>query len=102
MPHIPVHPSAQKRQRQNLKRREHNRGAKTQVRSAVKTAVDTIAATDAAAAQEKLREAIRALDKAASKGTMHRNTVSRKISRLSAQFHRTHGPKAEPDKATIG
>ncbi len=95
MPHIPVHPSAEKRQRQNLKRRERNQGARSKVRSTVKNAVEAITATDVAAAQEKLREAVRALSKAASKGTMHRNTVSRKISRLSAQFHRTHGPKSK-------
>jgi len=95
MPHIPVHPSAEKRQRQNLKRREHNRAARTQVRTAVKTASEAIAATDAAAAQEKLRAAISALDKAASKGKLHRNTVSRKIGRLSAQFHKTHAQKSQ-------
>jgi small subunit ribosomal protein S20 len=94
MPHIPVHPSAQKRQRQNLKRREHNRTATSRVRTAVKQASEAITGTDAAAAQDKLREAIRALDKAASKGTLHRNTVSRKVARLSAQFHKTHGQKA--------
>jgi small subunit ribosomal protein S20 len=95
MPHIPVHPSAQKRQRQNLKRREHNRTASSRVRTAVKQAAEAITGTDAAAAQAKLREAIRALDKAASKGTLHRNTVSRKVARLSAQFHRVHGQKAQ-------
>lgn len=95
MPHIPVHPSAKKRQRQNLKRHEHNRGVKTRVRTAVKQAIEAIGGSDGAQAQEKLREAIRTLDKAASKGTIHRNTVSRKVSRLSAQFHRTHGQKAQ-------
>jgi len=95
MPHIPVHPSAEKRQRQNLKRREHNRAARTQVRTAVKTASEAIVATDAAAAQEKLRAAITALDKAASKGKVHRKTASRKIGRLSAQFHKTHAPKSQ-------
>jgi small subunit ribosomal protein S20 len=95
MPHIPVHPSAEKRHRQNLKRREHNRAARTQVRTAVKTASEAIAANDGAAAQQKLREAISALDKAASKGKMHRNTTRRKIARLSARFHKTHGQKSQ-------
>jgi small subunit ribosomal protein S20 len=95
MPHIPVHPSAQKRHRQNLKRREHNRAARTQVRSAVKVAVESTAATDAAAAQEKLRAAISALDKAGAKGKMHRNTVARKIARLSTQYHKKHAQKAQ-------
>ncbi|HVN26937.1 MAG TPA: 30S ribosomal protein S20 [Candidatus Binataceae bacterium] len=95
MPHIPVHPSAQKRHRQNLKRREHNRAARTQVRTAVKTAAEAISATDAGAAQEKLRAAISALDKAASKGKLHRNTTRRKIARLSAQFHKKHAQQAQ-------
>jgi small subunit ribosomal protein S20 len=95
MPHIPVHPSAEKRQRQNLKRRENNRAARTQVRTAVKTASESISATDAAAAQEKLRAAISALDKLASKCKLHRNTASRKIGRLSARFHKTHGQKSQ-------
>jgi small subunit ribosomal protein S20 len=95
MPHIPVHPSAEKRHRQNLKRREHNRAARTQVRTAVKTAAEAIATTDAAAAQEKLRAAISALDKAASKGKMHRNTTRRKIARLSARFHKTHAQQSQ-------
>jgi small subunit ribosomal protein S20 len=95
MPHIPIHPSAEKRHRQNLKRREHNRTVRTQVRTAVKVASESIEAADAAAAQEKLRAAITALDKAASKGKLHRNTASRKIGRLSAQFHKTHGAKVQ-------
>jgi small subunit ribosomal protein S20 len=94
MPHIPVHPSAQKRHRQNLKRRDHNRAIRTQVRTAVKTATEAIAATDAGAAQEKLRAAISALDKAGGKGKLHRNTVARKIARLSAQHHKQHVQKA--------
>ena len=95
MPHIPVHPSAQKRHRQNLKRREHNRAIRTQVRTAVKTATEAIAATDAGAAQEKLRSAMSALDKAGGKGKLHRNTVARKIARLSAQYHKKHAQKAQ-------
>jgi len=94
MPHIPVHPSAQKRHRQNLKRREHNRAIRTQVRTAVKTASETIGANDAAAAQDKLRAAVSALDKAGGKGQLHRNTVARKIARLSAQYHKKHAQKA--------
>ena len=95
MPHIPVHPSAEKRHRQNLKRREHNRAARTQVRSAVKNASEAIGGSDAGAAQQKLREAISALDKAASKGKLHRNTTRRKIARLSTRFHKTHAAKSE-------
>ncbi len=96
MPHIPVHPSAEKRQRQNLKRYERNRAINSRVRTAVKQAAEAITGTDAAVAQEKLRAAVSALGKAASKGTLNRNTASRKVSRLSAQFDRVHGKKAQP------
>ena len=87
MPHIPNHPSAQKRHRQNLKRAERNRADRSNVRTAVKQTAEAIA-TDPAAAEQKLREAISSLDKAASKGTLHRNTARRKAARLSARLHR--------------
>jgi small subunit ribosomal protein S20 len=88
MPHIPVHPSAEKRHRQNLKRREHNRAIKSRVHSAVKEAVQAITSGDANAAQQ-LREATRVLYKAATKGTLHRNTAARKVARLSRALYRT-------------
>ena len=70
MPHIPVHPSAQKRHRQNLKRQDRNRAVKSHVRNVVKIASEAIASGDAGA-PEKLREATRALQKAASAKTLH-------------------------------
>lgn len=88
MPHIPVHPSAEKRHRQSLKRREHNRAIKSRVHSAVKEAVQAITSGDATAA-EQLREATRVLYKAATKGTLHRNTAARKVARLSRALYRT-------------
>jgi small subunit ribosomal protein S20 len=87
MPHIPVHPSAQKRHRQSLKRQERNRAIKSRVRNAVKLATDAIASNDATA-NDKLRQAARALQKAASKGTVHRNTARRQIARLSSRLHK--------------
>ena len=94
MPHIPVHPSAQKRHRQNLKRQERNRAIKSRVRNAVKVAADAIAVGEADAAT-KLRQAARALQKAASSGAMHRNTVRRQISRMSARLHKAAAKSAQ-------
>lgn len=94
MPHIPDHPSAQKRHRQSLKRAQRNRTIKTHARTAAKTAVETIASSDEAKARAALRAAIKTLDKAASGGTMHHNTVRRKVARLSAGFHRKFGKTA--------
>jgi small subunit ribosomal protein S20 len=99
MPHIPNHPSAQKRYRQNLKRQARNRAIKTRVRSTAKSALDAIAGNDKEAAAKSLREAMRVLHKAASKGTLHRRTASRKIARLSRRFDRRHNPK-EPAAGT--
>jgi small subunit ribosomal protein S20 len=90
MPHIPNHPSAQKRYRQSLKRQVRNRAIKTRVRSATKHAVETIAAGDRNVAEAALRDAMKVLDKAASKGTLKRNTASRKISRLARRLHRAY------------
>jgi small subunit ribosomal protein S20 len=94
MPHIPVHPSAQKRHRQALKRAERNRTIKTHARTKAKIAAETIVSSEEAKAREALREAIKVLDRAATSGTMHRNTVRRKIARLSAGFHRKFGKTA--------
>jgi len=88
MPHIPVHPSAEKRHRQSLKRAERNRVVKTRARSLAKTAAETIASSDEVAARAALKQATKVLYKAASKGTIHRNTVRRKVARLSASLHR--------------
>jgi small subunit ribosomal protein S20 len=91
MPHIPVHPSAEKRHRQSLKRFARNHAIKAQAHTALKRALEAIKGSDKAVAEQELRRATKVLSKAASKGTLHRNTVSRRISRLSARFHKTHG-----------
>ena len=91
MPHIPVHPSAEKRHRQSLKRQLRNHAIKMRVRTASKGALEAIASTDKDAAAEALRAAMKVLNKAATKGALRKNTASRKISRLSRRFHTAHG-----------
>lgn len=91
MPHIPIHPSAEKRFRQSLKRQLRNRAIKTRVRTVTKTALEAIAGNDQAAAATALSAAMKILDKATTKGTIPRNTASRKIARLSKRFHAAHG-----------
>ncbi len=73
--------SAEKRNRQNKKRRELNRVWRGGSRTAVKKARLAIegGAEDSA---EALRVAVRALDKAANKGIIHKNNASRRKSRL--------------------
>ena len=74
--------SAQKRMRQNERRRIRNRGIRSKVRTAVK---DARGATGAET-RTLISEAIRALDKAVSKGVLHRNTAARKKSALARRL----------------
>lgn len=82
------HPSAEKRNRQRIKRTIKNRAVKSSVRTIVKRVRVALSASEKAAAQTALKVAIIALDKAASKGVIPKKTASRKISRLSAQVHK--------------
>ena len=76
--------SAEKRMRQNEKRRLRNRiyrgGARTQIKNANKTLESPEA--DLATAQEQTLLAIKSLDRAASKGVLHKNNAARRKSRL--------------------
>ena len=74
--------SAMKRDRQSERRRLRNRSLRTKLRGAIKTARSAEGATQPAA----VLEAIRALDKAVSKGVVHRNTAARKKSALARRL----------------
>ena len=79
--------SAKKRVRQNLKERARNRARKTGVRDQVKAFGAAIAAGDLTTAQAELVKTVRKLDKVAAKGTIHKNTASRKRSRLAKRLN---------------
>jgi len=81
------HKSAQKRARQDVKRRERNRTIRTRTRSVVKTLRSELEA-NAAGAAEKLREAESALRKAATKGVIPKRRASRQVSRLAKAANR--------------
>jgi small subunit ribosomal protein S20 len=77
------HKSAIKRHRQSIKRRDHNRGRRAEVRTALKKAA-AAAAGNQADAKTLARQAESAMAKAAKRGLFHKKTVARKISRLAA------------------
>ncbi len=60
-----------------------NKAIKSRVKTYVKKVETAVAAGDKAAAQAALLEAISEINKAASKGVYHKNTASRKVSRLT-------------------
>ena len=74
--------SALKRMRQSERRRLRNRAVRSRVRTAVKTA-RTALGTTGPEARAAVGDAIRALDKAVTKGVIHRNTAARKKSALA-------------------
>ena len=73
--------SAIKRMRQNERRRLRNRAVRSKVRSAIK-----IARSGEADSRASIADAIRILDKAVSKGVVHRNTAARKKSSLARRL----------------
>ena len=77
------HPSALKRHRQSEKRRLRNRAVKTRLRHLVRQVRSALSTRDAEAATKSFDTAARALDKAVTKGVLHRNSAARRISRLA-------------------
>lgn len=68
--------SAEKRLRQNVKRRLRNMAVKSAMKTAIKKALS------AKGADAALRAALSAIDRAAAKGVIHKNAAARKKSRL--------------------
>nr|WP_330392189.1 30S ribosomal protein S20 [Hespellia stercorisuis] len=75
--------SAKKRVIVNETKAMRNKSIKSKVKTVVKAVETAVAKKDAEAAKAALKTAIVEINKAGSKGIYHKNTVSRKISRLS-------------------
>jgi small subunit ribosomal protein S20 len=78
--------SAQKANRQNVKRREHNRGLRSKLRTGLKAIRQALDDKDIAGAKKLLGSAQSLVDRMASKGIIHRNTAARYKSRLTARL----------------
>ena len=75
--------SAKKATRKIARRTEINKARRSRVRTFVRKVEEAIAAGDKAAAEAALKAAQPELQRAATKGVLHRNTASRKVSRLA-------------------
>jgi small subunit ribosomal protein S20 len=75
--------SQKKRNLQNERRHQRNVASKSSMKTATKRVTTAVAEGDAEAASANQREAARMLDKAASKGTLHKRTAARRKSRLA-------------------
>lgn len=78
-----VHKSSIKRARQSVKRHQRNKAIIHGTKTVTKKVKAAVAEKNTELAQTLLRDATSALAKAATKGTLHRKTASRKISRLT-------------------
>ena len=86
------HPSAAKRHRQSITRHDRNQAIRSRVRTSVRQVREALAESNTGAAQERLQQATRVIDKAVTKGVLHRNTASRKISRLTHALRQLTAP----------
>lgn len=78
--------SAIKRARQNIKIRKHNASARSMYRTYIKNVLKAVEAGDKEAARTAFAKAQPVIDKAASKGLVHKNKASRIKSRLTARL----------------
>lgn len=78
--------SQEKRDRQNLRRRQRNKEVRSTVRTSLKKFGSAVDAGDHGAAEVAYRVAARELDKAVSKGVVHRNHAANKKSRMARRL----------------
>jgi len=81
------HKSAEKRNRQSQIRRLRNKVNKSKMKTAIRKIDEAVAGGSVDEARVALNEAIPVIAKTASKGTVHKKTASRKISRLTRRVN---------------
>lgn len=82
------HKSAIKRDRQSKVRRLRNRMNKSAMKTAVKQVEEALVAGEEAQAKDALIAAIPVIQRTAAKGTIHKKTASRKVSRLTKRVNK--------------
>jgi small subunit ribosomal protein S20 len=76
-----------KRNRQNEKRRMRNKAVKSSLKTAIRKFNEARAAGETELATELMRDASRKLDKAVSKGVIHRNQAANRKSAIAKKLH---------------
>ena len=69
------------------KRTLRNKSIKSALRTTIKKFENALATADVETAREALKKAFKSLDKAVTKGVLHKNTAARKKSRLTKKFN---------------
>lgn len=81
--------SALKRIKQSEKKRMRNKQVKTKVKNTIRSFFSTLNEDNQEAAARQLRIAGKMIDKAASKGVIHKKTAARKKSRLTKKLNQS-------------
>jgi len=84
---LATHKSAEKRDRQNKKNRQRNIAAKSALKTKIKSVTSSVDSKSKENSISALKTVIPALNKAASKGIIHKKNASRKISRLTKKVN---------------
>ena len=84
---LATHQSAKKRIRQQQRRRMRNRSIQSYIKTNIKKVLKAVDAKEVDQAEEAFKRASSSIAKGASKGVIHRNTASRKISRLARKVN---------------
>ena len=80
------HVSSLKRARQTERKTAVNRANKTRVRGSLRALREALQKGDSKEVAAQYRITVSALDKSVQKGTLHKNTASRKVSRLTSRI----------------
>ena len=86
-----IHKSTIRRARQAERRQERNRATVNSVKTIIKKVQSAVVGKNVDEAKTSLLEATSAIGKAVSKGIIHRNTASRRISRLAHRVNALSG-----------
>lgn len=79
--------SAKKRIKQNERNRRRNRARKSAIKTETKKFLDAVSSGDTQVSRDALSAVHKTLDQVAAKGTLHKNTVARRKSRLAKRLN---------------
>ncbi|MEE8317383.1 MAG: 30S ribosomal protein S20 [Candidatus Omnitrophota bacterium] len=86
---MPILHAAYKSVKVTKRRMTRNQSVRSRLKTETNDFIDLLASKKLDEAKKQLRVLISDLDKASSKGIIHRNTASRKIARLMKKLHST-------------
>ena len=87
--------SAEKRMRQNTRRRAANRAVRSAMRTEIKKAREAISEAAPEALTQQITKTVSLLDKSARKGLIHKNKAARHASRLTRQANAARQQKPQ-------